>query len=136
MGMDVSTRSSRRVLPDSELDQVLPKVEELFSMVGGSGEKRRWYSELENLWKQRLGGEELFRTVLLTESRTSGPVVLWPAEAIRRFPEPQFGARVLGWLEHVAGTQLAVRAIAVAGVFFFANGVRGKRTLPPSGATR
>lgn len=133
LGMDLTPRKSGRALPDDELRRVAANVEKLYRALGGHDDALgRWLTNPDNLKTLRFKGQDYVRSILLSENRAEGTVVLWPRSTTELFPAGNFGARVLGWLEHAEGPQLVVRGIAAASVFFFKDAAQDVLSLPPA----
>ena len=62
LGLDATPRASRRNMTKRDLERISKPVEAMFKSAGSTDEAHsRWYSDLDNLERMRLGGQELVR---------------------------------------------------------------------------
>ena len=116
----------RAIAPEilNELFELAMKIGKSFNLVN------EWRSSPENLTQIRVDGERHVLAHLMGLDERGNPTlefrIAFPPEAVTRFAEPSnFGARVLGWLEHGAGGDFFVRAIAFATVDLINVGAEG-----------
>ena len=121
IGVETRTRERSRVIKRSELEVLQLQLKAIYDNTGGSAEiGNAWHADPDNLERERIRGVDMIVAGLDMNSPNGAIKALaCPVEAVRAFPHPGgFGARILGWTEHV-GNYLLVWVIAMASVNYF-----------------